>query len=159
MRFPEGRLKAVTFSYDDGVRQDERLIEIFDKYGVKGTFNINSGIMGSAENRGRWAPDELKEKVIDRGHEVATHGAFHRAPGKQRTIDVIRDTLDCRLGLEKMTGCIIRGMAYPDSGITGYTVGSANYEKIRECLRDLGIAYARTLLGDNDRFEIGRAHV
>ena len=59
MRFPEGRLKAVTFSYDDGVRQDERLIEIFDKYGVKGTFNINSGIMGSAENRGRWAPDEL----------------------------------------------------------------------------------------------------
>lgn len=156
MRFPEGRLKAVTFSYDDGVRQDERLIEIFDKYGVKGTFNINSGIMGSAENRGRWAPDELKEKVIDRGHEVATHGAFHRAPGKQRTIDVIRDTLDCRLGLEKMTGQIIRGMAYPDTGITGYTVGSANYEKIRECLRDLGIAYARTLLGDNDRFEVPR---
>ena len=156
MRFPEGKFKAVTFSYDDGVRQDERLIEIFDKYGVKGTFNINSRIMGDADHVGRWSPEELKAKIIDRGHEVATHGATHRAPGKQRAIDVIRDTLDCRLGLEKMTGCIIRGMAYPDSGITGYAVGSANYDKIRECLSDLGIAYARTLLGDNDHFEVPR---
>ena len=60
MRFPEGKLKAVTFSYDDGVRQDERLIEVFDKYCVKGTFNINSGILGSEENRGRWTPEELR---------------------------------------------------------------------------------------------------
>ena len=35
-----GKMKALTFSYDDGVLQDERLIEIFNKYGLKGTFNI-----------------------------------------------------------------------------------------------------------------------
>ena len=34
--------KAVTFSYDDGVPQDRRLAEIFDCYGMKGTFNFNS---------------------------------------------------------------------------------------------------------------------
>ena len=156
MRFPEGKLKAVTFSYDDGVRQDERLIEIFDKYGVKGTFNINSMVLGDATNRGRWTPEELKTKIIDRGHEVATHGAMHRAPGKQRAIDVIRDTLDCRLDLEKMTGGIIRGMAYPDTGIHTFSHDGADYEKIREILIDLGIAYSRTLAGDNDRFEIPR---
>lgn len=156
MRFPEGKFKAVTFSYDDGVRQDERLIEIFDKYGVKGTFNINSRIMGDADHVGRWSPEELKAKIIDRGHEVATHGATHRAPGKQRAIDVIRDTLDCRIDLEKMTGGIIRGMAYPDSGIHSFSHNGTDYEKIKELLQDLGIAYARTLAGDNDGFEIPR---
>ena len=38
----DGKLKAVTFSYDDGVTQDRRLIELFNKYSLKGTFNINS---------------------------------------------------------------------------------------------------------------------
>ena len=35
--------KAITFSFDDGVEQDVRTIEILDKYGLKGTFNLNSG--------------------------------------------------------------------------------------------------------------------
>jgi len=43
VRFPGFRDKAVTLSYDDGVRQDKRLISIMQKYGLKGTFNINSG--------------------------------------------------------------------------------------------------------------------
>lgn len=34
-----GKLKAVTFSYDDGVLQDERRINLFNKYGLKCTFN------------------------------------------------------------------------------------------------------------------------
>ena len=40
--------KAITFSYDDGVTQDQRLIEMFDRYGLKATFNINSGLLGKA---------------------------------------------------------------------------------------------------------------
>ena len=35
-----GKNKAITFSYDDGVMQDIRLIEIFNKYNLKATFNI-----------------------------------------------------------------------------------------------------------------------
>ena len=31
-----GKMKALTFSYDDGVTQDRRLVELFDRYGVKG---------------------------------------------------------------------------------------------------------------------------
>ena len=30
-----GKKKAVTFSYDDGVEQDRRLIALFNKYGMK----------------------------------------------------------------------------------------------------------------------------
>lgn len=33
LRFPGGKAKALTFSYDDGVEQDIRLIEIFRKHG------------------------------------------------------------------------------------------------------------------------------
>ena len=40
MRYPEGKAKALTFSYDDGVEQDIRFIEILDKNGLRGTFNI-----------------------------------------------------------------------------------------------------------------------
>ena len=40
-----GKKKALTFSFDDGVMQDRRLVEILKKYGLKGTFNLNSGMM------------------------------------------------------------------------------------------------------------------
>lgn len=42
----DGKRKALTFSYDDGVLQDERLIRIFNKYGLKATFNLNSELLG-----------------------------------------------------------------------------------------------------------------
>ena len=41
----QGKNKAITFSYDDGVTQDRRLIEILNRYGLKATFNINSGLL------------------------------------------------------------------------------------------------------------------
>ena len=44
MRFPGGKTRALTLSYDDGVEQDIRLIEIMKKNGLKGTFNVNSGL-------------------------------------------------------------------------------------------------------------------
>ncbi len=44
----DGKKKAVTFSYDDGVVYDRRLVGIFNKYGLKCTFNLNSGIMTGA---------------------------------------------------------------------------------------------------------------
>ena len=42
LRFPEGKLKAVTFSYDDGVIQDIRFSEMLNKYSMKCTFNLNT---------------------------------------------------------------------------------------------------------------------
>ena len=40
-----GKNKAITFSYDDGVTQDIRLIELLNKYNLKCTFNINSELL------------------------------------------------------------------------------------------------------------------
>ena len=44
--FPGGKAKALTMSYDDGKLQDKRLIGIFNKYGIKATFNLNYGQVG-----------------------------------------------------------------------------------------------------------------
>ena len=153
LRFPEGKLKAVTFSYDDGVRQDIRFSEILNDHGMKGTFNINSSRAKNGSSSSL-SFDEIKEHILEKGHEVAIHGAFHRAPCLQRTVDGIRDVLDCRIALESGLGTIVRGMAYPDSGIKLNQPGASSYEKVREYLSDLGVAYSRTLGGDNDSFEL-----
>lgn len=147
MRYPNGKAKALTFSYDDGVMQDKRLAEIFDKYGMKATFNHNCERLRT-EN---FTKEEVKEYFLSKGHEIAVHGAMHRANGNTRVIEGIRDVLDCRLELEEKCDCIIRGMAYPDSGITLFgNLGS--YEKVKQYLTELDIAYARTLGGDNNSF-------
>ena len=147
MRYPDGKAKAVTFSYDDGSSQDKRLAGIFDKYGMKATFNH----ICERADRKNYTKQELKEYFLSKGHEIAVHGANHRANGHLRPIEGIRDVLDCRLELEEKCDSIIRGMAYPDTGIT--LMGNfGNYEMVKQYLVELDIAYARTLGGDNDSF-------
>ena len=153
LRFPGGKPKAVTFSYDDGPKSDLRLAETLGRYGCRGTFNLNSALLPEKAEGSRLCPAQIQAHILDRGHEVAVHGAFHRAPGKVRAIEGIRDVLDCRLQLEAIFGGIIRGMAYPDSGITEFTAGGS-YQQVRAYLQDLGIAYARTLGGDNGNFAL-----
>lgn len=143
LRYPNGKAKAVTFSYDDGVAQDRRLAALFDRYGMKATFNFTSSF--------HFTKEEVEEIFLSKGHEIAVHCAHHRANGNLRMIEGIREVLDCRLALEETCGRIIRGMAYPDTGIT--LMGNfESYEKIKNYLTELDIAYARTLGGDNKSF-------
>lgn len=150
MCYPGGVRKAVTFSYDDGCIDDLRLVEIFNRYKVKGTFNFNSYRLLNDKN-GATVEDALK--MIADGHEIAVHGKCHKANGISRPVDGIRDVLLCREELEGALNEIIRGMAYPDTGITNFS-GITDYNCVKNYLTDLGIAYARTLGGDNNRFEI-----
>lgn len=150
LRFPGGKPKAVTFSYDDGVREDIQLVEIINRHGIKCTFNLNNDIMRGENN---FTDEEIKKYFLSNGHEVAVHGSMHRALGNVSAIDGIRDVLECRLELEKKTGKIIKGMAYPDTGITVF-VNNASYENIKSYLKDLGIVYSRTLGGDNNSFQL-----
>ncbi len=146
LRYPGGKAKAVTFSYDDGAPQDRKLAEIFDKYGMKGTFNF------CAYNN-NFSDEEIDDIFLSKGHEIAVHGEFHRANGNTRPIEGIRDVLNCRLDLEKRCKRIIRGMAYPDTGIR--IMGNfGTYEGIKNYLKELDIVYARTLGGDNDEFRL-----
>lgn len=147
LRFPKGRAKAVTLSYDDGCPEDIRFSDTITKYGLKCTFNLNCDAM----RKENLSAIEIKEHFLSKGHEIAVHGANHRAEGTLRPVDGIQEVLECRLELERKFGIIVRGMAYPDSGITKLSNG-ASYEKIKQYLTDLDIVYSRSLGGDNDEF-------
>ena len=153
LRFPEGKTKAVTFSYDDGCREDLRTVKVLQNYGMKGTFNINSaGILNNTEGF-HLTEEEIRENILNQGYEVAVHGQWHKAPGLVRTIDGIQDVLNGRKDLEKMFNRIIRGMAYPDSGILCF-LNQTSFDDVKRYLKDLDIVYARTLGHDNNQFEL-----
>ena len=38
--YPYGKKKAFNVTYDDGVLQDIRFVELLNQYGLKGTFNL-----------------------------------------------------------------------------------------------------------------------
>ena len=46
MRFPEGKARAFTMSYDDGCVEDKRFSDIITPYGLKCTFNLNALSLG-----------------------------------------------------------------------------------------------------------------
>ena len=82
LRFPDFKKKALTLSYDDGVRQDVRLMSILNKHGIKCTFNINTGTFDSQPHLkdkmiGRMTAEEVLELYLNSGHEVAVHAYTH----------------------------------------------------------------------------------
>ena len=147
LRFPGGKAKAVTFSYDDGCQQDLRFAQVMDSYNMKCTFNFN----GNAARREPLAEEDVRKYILDKGHEIAVHGQFHRPEGTLRPVEGIREVLDCRLELEQRYGIIVRGMAYPGTGVRRFSNG-CTYESVKQYLTELDIAYARSLNGDNDAF-------
>lgn len=135
MRFPDGKCKAATFSYDDGVKADIKLIKIFDKYGVKGTFNLNS-ILFDCENWHDRMDEELTYKTfINCGHEIALHGARHIFLNKVPLPEAANEIVQNRLHLENKFKKIVRGMAYAYNGYNS---------EIINLLKSLGVTYART---------------
>lgn len=148
IRFPNGLKKALTFSYDDCCAANRRLAQVFNRYHMKATFNLNSDFLSQGD---ALTKDELT--TLFKGHEIAVHGASHRAPGRVTALDFIDEILRCRRELESITGEIIRGYAYPDTGIRDLRNG-ITYEDTRQRLQDMEIMYARSLGGDNDLFLI-----
>ena len=156
LRFPGGKPKALTFSYDDSFRQDIEIAGTLAQYGMKGTFNLNGDEVSaqmkiSMKQEPALTAEEVKKYILGNGHEISVHGFDHKAPGLLRPIEAIKDILNCRLFLEERYGMIIRGMAYPDSGILRFSP-ITDYETIKHNLTDLGIAYSRTAYCDNNSF-------
>ena len=149
-RFPGGRDKAFTASYDDNRTFDGPMLEIMDRYGIKCTLNLNDAFL---EQPGRMPVEKTRSMVDAGGHEIAQHCDHHIAPGLASPCTVMREVLEGRQMLERRFDRIIRGMAYPDSGIREIGPG-ITYDTIRRILEDAGVAYCRSLGGDNNRFRL-----
>ncbi len=137
MRFPGFLDKTLTLSYDDGVAQDIRLIEIMSKYGIRGTFNINSGCFGKepALEKGRMSAEQVQKLYSATDNEVAIHGYKHLSLADVDSAVAARDVIEDRKCLEDMFGKIIKGMAYANGSYSDGVV---------EILRECGVNYART---------------
>ena len=147
LRFPGFKRRALTLSYDDGVRQDKRLISIMKKHGIKGTFNINSGSFSterSDEEKGRMTVEEAVELYADSGMEVAVHGLKHLSLPDVPPAVALADIFEDRKNLEKIFGRIVTGMAY--------AFGTYNDRVVCQ-LEQCGISYARTTQA-TQRFEL-----
>lgn len=142
----DGKKKALTFSFDDGVTQDIRLIEILDKYGLKCTFNLNSeflGLDGTLFRNGRTVrhdkikPEAVKE--IYKGHEVAVHTLTHPFLPELSDDEIIRQVETDRLNLTKLCGYEVVSMAYPCGG-------ENNNDRVAEIIKsNTGVKLARTI--------------
>lgn len=135
--FPGGKHKALTFSYDDGRVADRHLIDIFNRYGMKATFHLNSGIFNDPN---RIQPEEVGE--LYRGHEIACHTVTHPTIARCPLPEVAQEMINDRIALEKLAGYPVRGLSYPNGSYS---------KEIIDLLPLCGIRYSRTV-GSSDHF-------
>lgn len=151
MRFPDLKSKAFTMSYDDGVEQDIRLIELMRRHGIKGTFNLSSGEYPPEGHKWpegqvhrRMPLSECQKVYSGSDIEVAIHGTHHPFWNSQPAPSAMWDIINDRKMLEEQYGGIIRGAAYPFGAFDDTAV---------ELLRLAGIKYCRTVISSH-RFDM-----
>ncbi len=143
LRFPQGRKKALTLSYDDGVEQDIRLMSLLDRHGIRCTFNLNSGLLApenavypAGQVYRRMSRSAAAALYKNPNHEVAAHCLTHASLTELTSSQIAYEVLEDRKNLESIYGKLVRGFAYP-FGTTNASAVSA--------LQATGIAYARTV--------------
>lgn len=150
-----GKMKALTFSYDDAVTQDIRFIELLDKYGLKGTFNLNSqrlGMEGSLfvgdvkVNHTKVNKSDVRE--IYKNHEIAVHTLTHPNLTTLSKDEVIYQVEQDRLNLSDIAGYEVIGMAYPCGGVN-------NNDEVAKIIKEnTGVKYSRTITSSGSSFDL-----
>ena len=145
----ENKMKAVTLSYDDGVKQDKKLVEILNKYNMKCTFNLNGGMLYNEcvwETKGvpviRMTPKECMETF--QGHEISAHSLTHPDLCSLNDYELERQIVGDKKLLEYIFKTNIYGMAYP---------GGYYDERVKKVIKTSGIKYCRTV-NQTESFEI-----
>ena len=138
--YPFGKKKAFNVTYDDGVLQDVRFVELMNQYGLKGTFNLNSALM---ENEFEWVHEtgcvvkRLKTDVVKSlyvGHEVASHTLNHPYMHDLSKGGIMWELSQDKANLEALFGKEIKGFAVPFDYYS---------ELIEECVKECGFTYGR----------------
>ena len=128
MRWPEGKLLSFTMSYDDGRTEDRRLAALMRRYGVKGTFNVNTGLY-CPEDRPDPEAGQLHRKMrrsemIDFVNEyrdvveIAAHGRGHKNFATLSVPQIIDEIISDRIAIEEEFGTVCRGAAYPYGAVS-----------------------------------------
>ena len=141
-RFPMGRAKVFTLSYDDGVEQDVRFLELLRAYGVKATFHLNStfppeDVTYPAGAIHRRMPALRCQTVYDEplaevaGHTV-THPRLETLPDHLAAWELVED----RLRLERLFKRPVTGFAYPYGSFSERTLAILRATHVFDYARD-----------------------
>ena len=126
-----GKNKAITFSFDDGVQQDKKCVEILNKYGLKATFNLNSANFGqkfpyTMPSDGRIIertiinPDEVAP--LYKRHELGVHTLTHANLLELPDSCIVWQVEEDRKTLERLGGKPVKVMAYPCGYVNDHVV-------------------------------------
>ena len=135
-----GKTKAFNVTYDDGVLQDIRFVELLRKYYLRGTFNVNSGLM---ENEFEWIHEKgyvikrlSKERALAlyNGHEIASHTLTHPYMQDKTEEEILYEMKMDKKKLAKLFGREIKGFALPFDYYS---------DLIEVCAKKSGFVYAR----------------
>ena len=138
--YPNGRKKAFNITYDDGVTQDIRFVQLLNRYGIRGTFNLNSQLMAEQfewqHEKGpvikRLPPHTARE--LYKNHEVASHTLTHPYMQDMSREDIMYQLGQDKYNLEQLFGRQVSGFAVPFSYYSPL---------IAQCAKDCGFEYAR----------------
>ncbi len=136
--FPGGKRRIVTFSYDDGHKNDQRLVELFNKYNVKGTFHLNTSCLENREDKVAFYRKRYE------GHEISCHTYNHIKSEWTPSQSMIKEVMEDRRNLEEIADYPVIGMSYP--------FGTYSQETI-DVMKMCGIVYSRTTV-KTDRFRL-----
>lgn len=139
--YPGGKKKAFNITYDDGVLQDEAFVALLNRYGIKGTFNLNSQLM---EEEFSWThPNGMpvtrlspeRARHLYDGHEVASHTLTHPYMQGLTDEELYRQLKTDKDRLEALFGREVKGFAVPFDYYD---------QRIAHWAKACGFAYART---------------
>ena len=145
--YPEGKRKAFNISYDDGVIQDIRFVELLNRYGLKGTFNLNYGLMRSGftwEHECGMTVRRIPEDqvvTVYQGHEIASHSYSHPYFDNAAETEILKELGSDKFFLERRF----------DREVAGYATPFYYYSDLMaDCVRHCGFEYARISEESND---------
>ena len=138
--YPYGKKKAFNVTYDDGVLQDVRFVALLNRYGLKGTFNLNSALM---KNEFEWTHETglvVKRLCTDAvrnlyaGHEVASHTLNHPYMHDLSWEGVVWELSQDKKNLEALFETEVKGFAVPFDYYS---------DMIAACVQECGFVYGR----------------
>ena len=138
--YPGGKKKAFNITYDDGVLQDERFVALLNRYGIKGTFNLNSQLMREEFSWIHPNGMQVKRLSMERarhlydGHEIASHTLTHPYMHELPDQELYRQLKNDKDNLETFFEREVKGFAVPFDYYD---------DRIAACAKACGFTYAR----------------
>ncbi len=156
MRYPGGKPKALTISYDDGVQQDIEMIALMRKFGIKGTFNLNSARFITRDHvypEGKIWRAMIDEDVVPTYDptvcSVATHSLWHPTLTHASEAEIAHEILADRENLERLFKRVIKGHAIPNGPYDETTIKigkMCGLRYMRSTKHTYSFEYPKTLL-------------